>query len=415
MAFQLRAAPSSRVKKASGAGSARKGSPFARHARSKPFITRPIGKQSSQGSNDLAALNQDDTEGPLPDAGPSSYITETAVVSNVIQAVQYVQNTLFTDIPDSRSGMNSTRLAQVLNFRRSLPPVVSIAHVHVLLDAPTKVEREIADLISSGTLRRLLIPGRGGGIAGVGDCLVLVDDWEELVRNSASLEQPLKGMKRNPPALLFGIASHGRSWVSRSNREDADCKIDKFIDVLRSNIKSTAITSDMFTPEESAALVRAGFLVSASSLAKDSSMNPSVPSSDDLTTTEQRAESSPSSKATRGFRDQAMFLSLPNLGPYLRLLSAGRSHMLSILEKSDSGEAPLYLLRDRWDGAVESGSSFSARKRARGESTGVLPGKTKKWKDLYGINFRWALEEALGAGLVEIFDTGSVGPGVRLL
>lgn len=31
------------------------------------------------------------------------------------------------------------------------------------------------------------------------------------------------------------------------------------------------------------------------------------------------------------------------------------------------------------------------------------------------MNFRWALEEALGAGLVEIFDTGSVGPGVRCL
>jgi hypothetical protein len=89
--------------------------------------------------------------------------------------------------------------------------------------------------------------------------------------------------------------------------------------------------------------------------------------------------------------------------------------MVAILEKSASGEAPLYLLRDRWDGAIETDSSFNIRKRARGESAGVLPGRTKKWRDLYGMNFRWALEEALGAGLVEIFDTGSVGPGVRLL
>lgn len=54
-------------------------------------------------------------------------------------------------------------------------------------------------------------------------------------------------------------------------------------------------------------------------------------------------------------------------------------------------------------------------KRVRGEFSGILPGRTKKYKDLYGMNFRWALEEALGAGLVEIFDTGSVGPGVRCL
>jgi hypothetical protein len=75
----------------------------------------------------------------------------------------------------------------------------------------------------------------------------------------------------------------------------------------------------------------------------------------------------------------------------------------------------LDLLRDRWNGAVETDKSFSLAKRARGEFAGVLPGRTKKWKELYGMSFRWALEEALGAGLIELFDTGSVGPGVRVL
>ncbi|KMU91441.1 hypothetical protein CIHG_09310 [Coccidioides immitis H538.4] len=110
-----------------------------------------------------------------------------------------------------------------------------------------------------------------------------------------------------------------------------------------------------------------------------------------------------------------MVLSLPNLGPYLRLVSAARSQMLSLLEKSKYKEAPLSLLRDRWDGAVESQAPYAVAKRARGESSGVLPGRTKKWKELYGMNFRWALEEAIGAGLIEIFDTGCVGPGVRRL
>jgi hypothetical protein len=186
MSFQLKAAHSSRVRKPGGSGTPRKGSFFARHSRSKPSVTRPQTKQTSD-HDDRVTAN-------LPDAGSSRYISETTVVSNVIQAVQYVQNTLFTDIPDARSGMNSTRIAQVLNFRRSLPPIVSVAHVHVLLDAPTTVEREIADLISSATLRRLLIPGRGTSMAGVGDCLVLVDDWEELVRHSPSLDQSLKGI-----------------------------------------------------------------------------------------------------------------------------------------------------------------------------------------------------------------------------
>lgn len=114
-------------------------------------------------------------------------------------------------------------------------------------------------------------------------------------------------------------------------------------------------------------------------------------------------------------RAATLFLSLPNTGTYLRLLGSGRAHLLALLRRSASGEAPLGLLKDRWDGAVETDKSFHLAKRARGEFAGVLPGRTKKWKELYGMRFRWALEEALGAGLVEMFETGSVGPGIRCL
>lgn len=89
--------------------------------------------------------------------------------------------------------MNSARIAQIMAFRKSLPPIVSVAHVHVLLDEPTKVEREIVQLIDSAVVRRLLVTGRGDGTYGLGDCLVSLDDWEELVRNSPSLDDALKG------------------------------------------------------------------------------------------------------------------------------------------------------------------------------------------------------------------------------
>lgn len=132
-----------------------------------------------------------------------------------------------------------------------------------------------------------------------------------------------------------------------------------------------------------------------------------------------RSESIPQSKRPVQSASQAraatLFLSLPNTGTYLRLLGSGRAHMLALLRRSASGEAPLGLLKDRWEGAVETNTSSCIAKRARGEFAGVLPGKTRKWKELYGMRFRWALEEALGAGLVELFETGSVGPGVRCL
>jgi hypothetical protein len=79
------------------------------------------------------------------------------------------------------------------------------------------------------------------------------------------------------------------------------------------------------------------------------------------------------------------------------------------------------VLRERWDGgAAESGnnsnsSEANAARRNRGEFAGVLPGRTRKWKQFYGITFEWILGECVGAGLVEVFDTGSVGRGVRAL
>ena len=106
-------------------------------------------------------------------------------------------------------------------------------------------------------------------------------------------------------------------------------------------------------------------------------------------------------------------LSVPNMGAYLRLLNDARTRLIDLLGKSKFREAPLYLLRERWDGAVESGSRASQAKRIRGEFAGILPGKTKKWKLHYGLDFDWVLEECLGAGLVELFDTSSVGHGIR--
>ena len=154
-------------------------SPFARHARTKPSAPRSSGVKG-------------EPDEPLPDIGLSRYVCDTAPVENVVQAIQYVRQGMFEDIP-TRAGMNSTRIAEVLNFRRLLPPLVSVAHVHTLLDAPTKVEKEIVELANSSRVRRLLVPGRGTDAAGLGDCLVLAESWEELVRDSKLLESTLKG------------------------------------------------------------------------------------------------------------------------------------------------------------------------------------------------------------------------------
>lgn len=197
---------------------------------------------------------------------------------------------------------------------------------------------------------------------------------------------------------------------------------EKFLDILNRIGTSSAISQSVFTPDEYRALIRSGFLVSSSSFTQGSlslASLPKLPSA--AVSSASRSEPAQPSDTDRSVQTDAqargatLFLSLPNTGTYLRLLGSGRAHLLSLLRRSHSGEAPLDLLRDRWDGAVETEKSFHVAKRARGEFAGILPGKTKKWKELYGMQFRWILEEALGAGLIEIFETGSVGPGIRCL
>lgn len=112
-----------------------------------------------------------------------------------------------------------------------------------------------------------------------------------------------------------------------------------------------------------------------------------------------------------GSSGQSYNFTLPSIGLYLRLLSSAREHLVDLLSRSSYKEAPADLLRERWNGGVAISEKPIAR--FKGLSGPVLPGRTRKWKQFYGLKFEYVLEECLGTGLIEGFDTGSVGLGVR--
>lgn len=107
--------------------------------------------------------------------------------------------------------------------------------------------------------------------------------------------------------------------------------------------------------------------------------------------------------------------SLPNTGAHTKLLVDARVHLLSLLKRSRYKEAPLELLKQRWEGGIVGKEAVVEGKKARGEFAGVLPGRTKKWRQFYGLRFEWILGECVGAGLVELFETGSVGRAARMI
>lgn len=197
MPLRLTSAPVSGVKKRKPAvRKPQATSPFAAHARRKPNSAAASGVKRAAEEGLL------DDNDPLPDIGVSHYISNAASVENVVQAIEYIRTKMFDELP-ARAGMNSTRIAEVLNLRRSLPPLASVAHVHMLIDSPTQVEREIVELVQAGRVRRLVVPGRGNDAAGLGDCLVLADEWEKLVRESSALDADVKGMCFGPGLLVM--------------------------------------------------------------------------------------------------------------------------------------------------------------------------------------------------------------------
>ena len=113
-----------------------------------------------------------------------------------------------------------------------------------------------------------------------------------------------------------------------------------------------------------------------------------------------------------------LLLAVPGHGLFIKIVSGALAYLVGILARTSYRETLESSLRERWDaggnitksvvGAGGSGMGFRGFKR-------VPLSRTRKWKDFYGMSFDWVLAEALGAGLVELFDTGSVGRGVRLL
>ena len=137
----------------------------------------------------------------LEDLGIVKTLATDLSLRDVAQTIQYIRSHMFDVMPEG-GGFNSTRIAEILNFRKSLPPTVTVAHVHALIDSPTKTEREIAELTKAGTIRKMVIPGRGTAGSSVGEGLVLFNDIEILVKDAKELDQSFSG-KFHPSGKLL--------------------------------------------------------------------------------------------------------------------------------------------------------------------------------------------------------------------
>ncbi|KAI0107539.1 serine-threonine protein kinase 19-domain-containing protein [Nemania sp. FL0031] len=377
--------------------------------RRKPGVgTKTTTKKISGGRDDGEDFFGDDDD-KLDDFGLVTALATDLCLRDTPQAIQYIRARMFAPVPETAAGMTSTRIAEVLNYRRNQPPIVSIAHVQALLASPSAVEREVAELARRGFLRRISVPRRGA----VGEFVVLASDYEALLRSTVGLNEAvrdnlLKFLDENPGSQVLGgdalkqseveelmragflTAHHTGGVVSHSAISGT------MRSYARPEDKITLTSLETVSRQAAGSLGTVGGQGALHNAGGSGGGSLSVISSTNASTTEYR-------------------LAVPGAGSFLKIVSAALDHLVSLLGKSRFREAPESVLKERWDGgfAKIEEARYAAAKRARGEFAGVLPGQTRKWRQFYGLAFEWVLQEAVGAGLIEVFETRSVGRGVR--
>lgn len=344
-------------------------------------------------------------------AQPSRFLPVSSI-RTVAQALHHGQATIFEPLPASHSGMSSVRIAQVLNYRTALPRAASISHVGGLLSGmgPTAVAREIDAAVRSGAVRRIVVLRRGG----IGEVLIPAEQLEEMVSRSEVLDQPTKDgflryLRENPGAVRMPrVVVAGKGPLLLSAKQTDQLIRAGFLTAQHTGHDAGDPTASFSRPEDKYTFM------SIEAVSRAASGSFAAVGGEGVL-----AESG----GTGGFRTGAasgassgegLSLAVPGNGTFLKLVSAALVHLIALLEKTQYKEVPETVLKEKWDGGIASDHTGLA-KRARGEFVGVLPGRTKKWKDFYGLSFDWILVEAVGTGIVEVFDTKSVGRGVRLI
>lgn len=114
---------------------------------------------------------------------------------DVPQTMQHIRMHMFDPVPES-GGMKSTQIAEILNFRKSLPPTVTLAHMYALIGSTTAVEREIAELTLAGLIRKTVVPGRGIGASSISEGIILSKDLKLLLNEIDGVDREVKGKGR---------------------------------------------------------------------------------------------------------------------------------------------------------------------------------------------------------------------------
>lgn len=314
----------------------------------------------------------------LSDVGIAKILEEELTLRDVVQAMRYIRGKMFTTVP--LTGFKSTRTTELLNYRLSVPPIVTIGHLNAILTSPSKVEREVVELSRSGALRKVRVERRGG----MGEALIESPDLEAMIRSTGmsddSKDEFLKFLRENPTAqtLPRGAIKHNHTdELVRAGFLTSSLQAAPGTTLHVRPEDRTTLTSIHHVSRFASGTVSAVGGQNAIHLAGGGGGAPTL------------TGSSVSSSGASDFR-----IAVPGHGRYLKLAEGAVDWLREMLDKTKWGEAPENWFKERFEG----GGLYGMR-----------------WKDFWGVEWEWVLGQAVGLGIVEVFETGSVGRGVRAL
>ncbi|KAK1754984.1 serine-threonine protein kinase 19-domain-containing protein [Echria macrotheca] len=362
---------------------------------------------------------------PPPASSPSSSSSIAGgaagtAAAELIRIHKQALRAMFDVLPERGIGLSQARIAALLAARDAIPPLSSAGMVRVALaGGPSAAERGVAALVRDGVFRRVILPSSASSSSvGGQEVLILAADLDSLVEKSGVLGEGVKGrfrawLRENPSAQVLG---EGEEELFGEGEIDELVRAG-FLTALNEGrrggegLYARPAERHVLVSIETVSRAAAG---SVDAVGGDGAVH-GVGGTGRRRGVDDASGSSRSKGEVERFR-----VAVPGAGAWLKLVAAAMEYLAELLRRAGNRQRIMAEadLREKWDGAAAgavAGSAAAVAKRARGEVVAVLPGRTRKWRDLNGLGFDWVLREAVGAGVVEVFETGSVGRGVRLV
>lgn len=252
------------------------------------------------------------------------------------------------------------------------------------------MEREVAELLGKGVLRRVRVERRGGG----GEALIETPLLVAMLQNSSRTVQESTRtayaafLQANPTAQQLGRGGGGDALTEAQTDELVRAGF-----LTSAGTRATPGTTLQVRPEDQATLMsiqRVSQFASGTLSAVGGQNAVHMAGGSGIGGGQEAYPPLSSSSSSSGdYR-----IAVPGHGRHLKLAEGAMDWLREALGKTKWGEGPEDWLRERFEG----GGLYGPR-----------------WKEFHGVEWTWVLGEAVGLGVVEVFQTGAVGRGVRAL